>query len=986
MIFTEPNRKIFILLICFLAADSMKAQTWKQYSDSAVFYREQKNPDKAIEFFQLAKKNLPPDSALSSSYIQITSTIARLYYDKSQYAEAEPFYVEAKEAYRKNKDTLNEQNAGIINFTGIVYYRLKRFPEAEKNYFEALEIWEKLFTRKSAQYANSHNLLAVLYDGWGLYEKAAQHHLIAISTREQLLPKEYRAYAQSCNNLAGLYWSLGQYEKAEPLALKAKEIRGRESNIPRTEYAITCIMLANIYRDMGKYEQAESLYLDARKIREESFTRLHEEYAATCNILADVYYYMQRYSDAENLYVEAKDIREKLAGGKLGYNYGQSCNNLASLYRETGAFDKAVSYALEARRVWEKILPAESPHLTVNNNNLASLYLATGKFKDAEKYFPTAREQWKKSLGIHHPSYTENSLGLAKAYWNLGELEKANDLYKETFAAQTIQVKQFFAFTSEIEKQLYLQRVISAGDEYQSFYFDKMRSNNEGMPYKIALQKKNQILGASSKIKQLVYEKADSSLTRKYHDWTAIKKQLAALYTKANGQQDYIKSLEQQADILEKEITRLVAVQQESEIDAADWEKIRQKLNSNEAAIEFIEFSYFNGSRWTDSIYYAALLLKKESPEPEMILLCEKKQLSSFFSTNLNHTIASLYTVRKDVAVPAYELVWKPLENSLKGIETIYYAASGDLHKISFAALPVNEKELLSDRFQLTQVNSTASIVRQQPAYLVANSKLNLYGAVAYDADTILLQKIAATDKKAVNDIVGEPERGDRGSKWIYLPGTEVEIKEIENLARAKSVNVQTRKNEWATEESFKALNGSQSPYLLHIATHGFFFKDPTKSKDSIFSRFETSGKLFKQASNPLLRSGIVFAGANYAWQGKQVQGIEDGILTAYEVSNLYFPNTKLVVLSACETALGDIKGSEGVYGLQRAFKMAGVEYLLMSLWKVPDVETAEFMQAFYRNFFASQSIDNAFAAAQTQMKNKYRYQPYKWAAWILVR
>ena len=142
----------------------------------------------------------------------------------------------------------------------------------------------------------------------------------------------------------------------------------------------------------------------------------------------------------------------------------------------------------------------------------------------------------------------------------------------------------------------------------------------------------------------------------------------------------------------------------------------------------------------------------------------------------------------------------------------------------------------------------------------------------------------------------------------------------------------------------------------------------------------------FRQSDNPLFRSGLLLSGANAAWKGKPIEGVEDGVLTAYEVSNLYLPNTKLVVLSACETGLGDIQGNEGVYGLQRAFKIAGVQNLVMSLWKVPDKETSEFMQEFYKNIFAKQSISDAFYNAQTVMKNKYRNEPYKWAAWILVR
>ena len=174
---------------------------------------------------------------------------------------------------------------------------------------------------------------------------------------------------------------------------------------------------------------------------------------------------------------------------------------------------------------------------------------------------------------------------------------------------------------------------------------------------------------------------------------------------------------------------------------------------------------------------------------------------------------------------------------------------------------------------------------------------------------------------------------------------------------------------------------------MLHIATHGFFFPDPIAAKrDTLNQKLEAGGKAFKLSDNPFFRSGLVFAGANNAWLGKPVEGIEDGILTAYEVSNMYLPNTKLVVLSACETGLGEVQGNEGVYGLQRAFKMAGVQNLVMSLWIIGDLETAEFMKLFYKNLFDKQSVNDAFYSAQNIMKNKYKNEPYKWAAWVLVR
>ncbi|MBU0488298.1 MAG: CHAT domain-containing protein [Bacteroidetes bacterium] len=181
-----------------------------------------------------------------------------------------------------------------------------------------------------------------------------------------------------------------------------------------------------------------------------------------------------------------------------------------------------------------------------------------------------------------------------------------------------------------------------------------------------------------------------------------------------------------------------------------------------------------------------------------------------------------------------------------------------------------------------------------------------------------------------------------------------------------------------ATEESFKNLSG-KSPDVLHIATHGFTV--PLGDINDAYKVFENS---FVQNYNPLFRTGLLFAGANRTWNGgKQIRGIEDGILTAYEAGQLDLSKTSLVVLSACETGLGTVKGSEGVYGLQRAFKGAGVRYIMMSLWTIPDEQTAELMSLFYSKLVSGETIRKSFAFAQNEMKKKYA--PYFWAGFVLV-
>ena len=187
------------------------------------------------------------------------------------------------------------------------------------------------------------------------------------------------------------------------------------------------------------------------------------------------------------------------------------------------------------------------------------------------------------------------------------------------------------------------------------------------------------------------------------------------------------------------------------------------------------------------------------------------------------------------------------------------------------------------------------------------------------------------------------------------------------------------------SEEQFKTIEYS-SPSIIHVSTHGFYFADKQDQLKNLPSDFDK----FARHENPLLRSGFILAGGNTAFQGKEIpEGTDDGVLTAYEISNLNFFNTDLVVLSACQTGLGDVKGNEGVYGLQRAFKMAGVEYLLLSLWEVPDIQTQELMSFFYKNWFSGMDITDAFKTAQNDLKTKYagiEGSAFAWAAFVLIR
>jgi CHAT domain-containing protein len=488
----------------------------------------------------------------------------------------------------------------------------------------------------------------------------------------------------------------------------------------------------------------------------------------------------------------------------------------------------------------------------------------------------------------------------------------------------------------------------------------------------------------------MIYQVSYSAGRASWDAFTDIKKQLAFWYARPEAERPgYLQALEFSADSLEKQLARLSAQFSEYNKDnAVTWQSLRQELDETSAVIEFAEFQYYNGRRWTDSTYYIAYLIRKDAPSPQTVFLTEKKKLDQFLTANPVLVMKRAYgrNEKNPQALTLYDMIWKPLEGKLAGIKTIYFSPAGKLHKVSFAGLTDAKGELLNEHFRLIRLFSPFSATKNEEVALVpqADIPVNIYGGVQYNADSSGL--VVAALKYTGLTAHRSPDIGlkrEIQQEFNFLPGTLKEATTISMMARNAKWDNNLFSDLEANEESVKYLTEKRSPLVLHIATHAFFFPDTKKTTGT---RDRNMQAAFRYSDNPLIRSGLVFSGANNTWKGNPVSGVEDGILTALEVSTMYLPNTKLVVLSACETGLGDIRGNEGVYGLQRAFRMAGVDNLVMSLWKVPDAETSEFMQEFYKNLFNKETISEAFYIAQSAMQNKYRNDPYKWAAWILVR
>lgn len=825
----------------------------------------------------------------------------------------------------------------------------------------------------------------------GEYIKALPVAQEAVNTAKKEFGEFHSFYATSLNNLAIAYESIGRYETAEPLYIESMAIRKKVFGEHHPDYSQSLTNLALMFLSTGRYEKAEPLLSEALKIDKKVFGEFHANYASGLNNLGGLYNNMGQYEKAESLFAEAMKIDKKVLGEKHPY-YASDLNNLAGVYASMSQYEKAEAMYKEAMSIRKKVLGEAHPNYAVSLNNLAFLYQSIGKYPEAESLYTEAMEIKKKVMGESHPSYVRSMENLAGLYENMGQYEKEQPLLINSSMIFINNLERNFTNLSDKEKQHYLDRNVSLSKSQNSLLYNYKKASPAAIQHIVNTQLffKGLILQNTQKMIGHLQQSKDTGIQRVYKNWilnkNLLSKQYALPIDKRNAD---LKQTEENTEKLEKELNRLSA-DYNKYVNALriTMQDIQKKLEKNEVAIEFVKFQLYN-KKTTDSTIYAAYILRKDDPIPRFIPLCEEKQLGKYFSSVAG--ASNIKTIYRSDPIdenekPAisgdslYTLIWKPLLPYLKDIKKIDYSPAGLMHKIAFHALPTGDSSMLMDTYELNQYTSLRQLAINEEKK-VNNNSIALFGNCLFSMDSSTVVKNIPANENANTFITAKPDRSNNIGGWKQLEGTASEITSIKTLFNRQRLQVNTYEQEKATEEQFKSLSGS-SPTILHLATHGFFLPDPEKKKQEGFEADKRNA--FTLADDPLLRSGIVLSGANRVWSGQPpVAGREDGIVTAYEIAQLDLSKTDLVVLSACETALGDIRGNEGVFGLQRAFKLAGVKNMLLSLWKVPDAETAELMKIFYTYYMQGKTARESFTAAQKDMRQKYK--PYYWAAFVLI-
>ena len=779
---------------------------------------------------------------------------------------------------------------------------------------------------------------------------------------------------------------MGDYQKAETYLQQALRIQKNVLGENHPDYAQSLTDIGTLYSLFGDYQRAETCYLQVLKIQKDVLGEDHPDYAFLLYEIG-AYIYLKRgdYQKAETYLQQALRIQKNVLGEDHP-NYALTLGTLGSLHVLLGDYPKAETYLVHALRIQKNVLKEQILSSAPIMFYIGYLYLILKDFQKAETYYLQVLEAQKKVLGEQHPAFAGILNNLGTLYYASGDYRNAETHLQEMYLLCRNSYVSSLNYMTEQQRQQFgdLQRQYFPPYLYILYQYQPQKPSVSSKAYDVELFTKGLLLTSSDVVSRSILESNDSVLIHDFQDLKSFRQRIINLQEK-DPQSPYIDHYQHLADSLEKVLTINSAIFRESQaIWNITWDSVRNHLKATDVAIEYMDVPLTK-----DSTMYCALLLRDTCSYPIMIPLFEEKDVLPLANATTKGEFApdKVY----DYTANGKELtakIWSKIMPYIKPGETVYFAPSGLLHQLAIEALPYDSTHTMADVYSLVRLSSTREIVmhKNDTPYTTAT----LYGGIQYDvnADTLLAESRRYAQDELLASRGIEDDTLDRGD-IKYLAWTKTEVEDINNLLQKNKLKVKLYTATSANEESFKALSGKHQN-ILHIATHGFFWTDSTAQKKDYFTqRMMPFGndRPVPPSIDPLNRCGLLFAGAQTAWSGHSAdltEGVQDGILTAKEISLLDLRDADLVVLSACETGKGEIT-SDGVFGLQRAFKQAGAQTIIMSLWPVNDASTQLLMTEFYRNWITyHQSKREAFRNAQNTVRAKYE-EPYYWAGFIML-
>jgi len=801
----------------------------------------------------------------------------------------------------------------------------------------------------------------------GNFARAEELAIVALATTERLSAPDSPSVALAVVNLAGVYFNKGDNVKAEQTYPRAVDIYRKLFGNDHINIAVSLNNLGLLAFRRGDDESAERDFIQALEIRE----RLSPNdplSGGILNNLGRIAWKKRDRANASAYYQRALEINEK-AYGPDSLNVVAASVNLAIIAADSGDYEHAEASYKRALAIQERELGPNHPQFGLNVEGLGVVYRDKGEYARAEPLVLRALAITERSLGVDDPAIARNVSNLAQLYAAQGDYPRALPLLERLVAVQEKNLPLNLAVGSERQKLAYFEPFGNTLDKIISFQARDFASSSEArdLAATALLQRKGRILDAMADSLGALRRRSGAADIGLLDELSSVTSQLASLVVNgpqrasSDAYQPRIKTLAQKREAFEIGVSRRSSGYYEPSSALATLAAIRDAIPADAALVEFAVYRPFDptkrtarGSDTGDS-RYAAFVIRRTGA-------IGSKDLG--LVRDVDEAVTALRLAirdpqRDDVNARARALdqaVLQPLREMTGDATRLLISPDGSLNLVPFEALVDEHGRYLVERYAISYLTTGRDLLRLRVARASRTEPLIVadpfFGEPPPAVVTTEIRPTRLSARMTRRSVVV----GDNLASVYFAPlaGTGVEARTIKSLfpeARLITGNAATK----------AALARADAPRILHIATHGFFL-NPSGAVD-----------------NPLLRSGLALTGANL-----KHDAVGDGILTALEASNLNLWGTKLVTLSACDTGVGEVRAREGVYGLRRAFFLAGAETLVMSLWPVSDLVTREIMTAYYGGLRRGVGRGDALRQAQLAMLARAnRRHPFYWASFI---
>ena len=917
--------------------------------------------------------------------VNMSLRLADVYRKSGQLAKARSTLNDALELTTARSDTWLRGNVYLIDVL---------IDSAE--YDEALSVLDTIEVAARSQWVNvPGNLYSLvskkgdLLQRLGQFNAAEQAFIEALEGMQRVVGESHPIVIAFTNNLGNLYETMGLYDQAEPLMKQAlsltETVRGQED----PETARQGNNLALLYESQGSFREAEPLYQKSITILSRLFGDDHSETVSTKNNLAFLYFLMNDFDKSEATFVDVLERRTR----KLGESHPlrlKALNNLGRVQLKQGAIAEGEQTLLLALTLRTDKLGDNHPDVIRSLIDLGGAYLLMGRLSEAQSILTDALAKAEAVLGEQHPYTFEALNGLSDTLVAAGEFTAAIELKRAGFLRRSAFLDRMLWVTGENAREGYMRLHRPELMSYLALLAKVGGPENARLALEASMHRKGLLLKITSEIQQIGRMTQNPELSSLANDLRVSRESLAKLTLSgptaetAGRHPEALYELEQKVNELQGRLGRASA-QYRTSIAKISVAALEAEILEGRALVDFQSYRTETGP------HYLAAVVSRQGDELDYSLVnYEDAEEADALITEYRETIQDPAAEEFDfieVGQIAYEAIWEPIASVTEGIDYIYLVPDGLLNILPFAALVDYDEAYLVDTIDFHFLTSGRDLL---PSFLsLSEGPYMIVAGPDYDADGVAdpdqIKQVAAS-RAAQSDALRGAGSGLRGLNFLPLPGAQKEGEIIVEQVDAQNEDKAVFSQKAAQEQVISEIE--EIPEILHIATHGFFLKaDENLKKRLLKLQRGADLQVPPPGDNPLLRAGLAFAGINK--NAKFLGDIDtrnDGVLTALEVLDLKLSGTKLVVLSACETGLGEIHEGEGVYGLRRAFQEAGVSEVVNSLWEVSDAGTQALMTSFYQRILTGMPARQALRESQLELKESPLWgEPYIWSAFMMV-